>query len=1019
MKRFISFVVALLMFGLADASFAQGTRTGTIRGEITDPQGLAAPGVVITVTSTALQGGRKTSSDGQGRYVFNGLPAGNYDVKFELAGFATIEHMTTVPVGGIIEQNVKLQTAVQAETIDVVAETPAPIATPTTGANFRNEEIFALATPRTIQGIAQLAPAVNENSPNVGQVVVNGAFAFDNVFMINGVDINDNLFATPQNLFIEDAIEETQVLTSGISAEFGRFTGGVINAITKSGSNNFSGSGRVNFLNPSWTTVTPFEECKDKTIVNCSAATEHVDKLSRTYEGTFGGPIIRDRLWFFTAGRYGETTNQVNLQETGIALSSVDNNKRGEIKGTATPIAGHTLQVGFLNDPRTRTNNSGLQSFIIDPHSEVDRSNPNHYVYANYRAVLKNNSLVEAQYSQRHFKFEGDGGTSKNILDSPFIALSCACLYNAPYFDATDPEDRNNRQITGSMTQYWNLRGRHETKGGYEWYRSQRTGGNSQSSTSYVFNSDFATNPDGTPAFDANGRIIPVFDPNSGSSVDFFPAVRGGTMNIDNNSLYAQDHWTINGRWSADLGARYEHVKVLSNPGNIQSVSSNRIVPRLAVAYDLSGNGNKVVHATYGQYSGRYNEAQIGANSPVGNPADINFTYTGPAGQGRDFAPGFNLANYPVSTAFVFSAPTANVIMDPSLKSPLTHEFTLSYGSSILSGRGYFDATYVARIMRDFVEDIQDTTTGITHVFVSNTDPAAGTPSTDPNSPAFTNRVFKNINSYKGTDLQRDYQSLEFQARYRLTPSWSIAGHYTVELKNEGNYLGEGSNTPGTSFLSNSPSVIGNYPEAFNVARNYPVGNLPNFERSRVRIWSIYNFNVGGGDLQVSGLWRYDSPTTFSLAARNQALTGTQVGLMTAAGYPEAGNLAALGPLSGNHVFFNTLGSESFSGYGLLDFSLNYGVPVYRELRPYIKFDVYNLFDNRKLIAWNTTVSQNKANVDNLGLGTTFNPGASFGRASGNTVTNLGQSGINTFPLSFSGAPAGGRTIRMSIGLRF
>ena len=72
--------------------------------------------------------------------------------------------------------------------------------------------------------------------------------------MINGVDVNDNLFAQPQNLFIEDAIEETQVLTSGISAEYGRFTGGVVNAITKSGGNMFSGSGRVNFLNPAWTT---------------------------------------------------------------------------------------------------------------------------------------------------------------------------------------------------------------------------------------------------------------------------------------------------------------------------------------------------------------------------------------------------------------------------------------------------------------------------------------------------------------------------------------------------------------------------------------------------------------------------------------------------------------------------------------------------------------------------------------------------------------------------------------------
>jgi outer membrane receptor protein involved in Fe transport len=172
-----------------------------------------------------------------------------------------------------------------------------------------------------------------------------------------------------------------------------------------------------------------------------------------------------------------------------------------------------------------------------------------------------------------------------------------------------------------------------------------------------VFNSDYLTDANGLPVLDASGYAIPVFEANL-SSIDFLPAARGGVMNIDNNSLYVQDHWTINGRWSADLGARYEHVKVLSTPGDIQSINSNRIVPRFAAAWDVKGNGNQVVHLTYGQYSGRYNEAQIGANSPVGNPPDINFVYTGPSGQGRNFAPGFNLANYPVNTAFVFSAPT-------------------------------------------------------------------------------------------------------------------------------------------------------------------------------------------------------------------------------------------------------------------------------------------------------------------------------------------------------------------------
>ena len=307
MKRLILLITAWSIFVSAGSLFAQGVQTGTIRGLVKDQQDLAVPGVTVTATSPALQGPRSAVTDREGLYVFRALPPGNYQLDFELAGFATLMRNAAVPLGSVIETNVSMRAAGVAESVQVTAEQPPPIATPVVGMNFK-AEIENLATPRTIQGIAQLSPAVNEVSPNTGQLVVNGAFAYDNVFMVNGVDINDNLFATPQNLFIEDAIEETQVLTSGISAEYGRFTGGVINAITKSGGNAFSGSGRINFLNPSWTTETPFEKCADTSLVTCTAATKHLDVLSRTYEGTFGGPILRDKLWFFTSGRYGRST---------------------------------------------------------------------------------------------------------------------------------------------------------------------------------------------------------------------------------------------------------------------------------------------------------------------------------------------------------------------------------------------------------------------------------------------------------------------------------------------------------------------------------------------------------------------------------------------------------------------------------------------------------------------------------------------------------------------------------------
>ncbi len=262
MPRVRPLVLALIALFVTTAAFAQGIQTGTIRGTVHDDQGLAMPGVSVTATSPALQGPRTAVTDSTGGYTLPNLPPGHYTVAFDLSGFSPVKRDTDVALGLAVDQSVTMKPAGVAETVQVVAETPAPIATEIVGANIKHDEVESLATRRTLEGIAALSPGLNENSTNSGQMVINGAMAFDNIFMINGVDVNDNLFATPQNLFIEDAIEETQVLTAGISAEYGRFTGGVVNAITKSGGNTFSGSGRVNFLNPSWVTATPYEVTK-------------------------------------------------------------------------------------------------------------------------------------------------------------------------------------------------------------------------------------------------------------------------------------------------------------------------------------------------------------------------------------------------------------------------------------------------------------------------------------------------------------------------------------------------------------------------------------------------------------------------------------------------------------------------------------------------------------------------------------------------------------------------------------
>jgi len=965
------FGIVALLVAFSAVSFAQGVQTGSIRGTVKDQQGLALPGATITATAPTLQGERTVVTDADGAFLFRAIPPGTYQLKFEMSGMASTEKTAEVPLGGVAQIDVAMSVSQVQEAVTVTAETPTILTTPVVGANIKREEVEALASRRDLEGIANLSPAVTESTaPNVRQLNINGSFAYDNLFMINGIDVNDNLFGSPQNVFIEDAIQETQVLTSGISAEYGRFSGGVVNAITKSGGNSFSGSFRMNLADPTWSTLTPFEEAHDTT---------RTSVLNKTYEATAGGPIVIDKLWFFGAGRFAKETESNSFPATGIKYDTLSDNKRGEVKFTSTPFANHTFQGNYTTNPTTE-DLPAIGGYEIDPATLITRRTPNNVFGANWRGVLNSKLFAEAAYSQRHFSFLDAGGTSTVLNDSPIFTLtqnSGNWAYNAPYFDATDPEDRNNRQLTANLSYSLAKAGRHDLKAGWEWYRSERTGGNSQSATSYVFASDFVADANGNPVFDANNRIIPTFVPGD-TQVQHWIATRGAELNTDNNSFFVQDHWVATPALSFDLGVRFEKVKSNST-GGIIGVDTNTVVPRLAAAFDPSHNGSTVFHVTYGWYSGRYNDTQVGSNSAVGNPALTIGVYNGPEGQGRDFAPGFDPANYDI----VFgSFPTANVFMESGLSSPVTKEFTASAGTR-LGAKGSAQVTYVMRHMGNFIEDFIDIANGTTHVVQDGVD--FGT---------FTNIQYRNSNVPK-----RDYQAMVFQADYRLKPTWQIAGSYTLQFVNDGTFEGEAQNQPGIS------SPYGDFPVddvASIETRGYPDGRLYTFQRSKLRAWTIYMMNLGrAGRLSFSGLVRADSGLTYSLVATNVDLSDVQTNLLNEAGYPDA-------PSSQN-VYFGDRGTQTFAGFALFDTSINYEVPVFKTARPWLKFDVYNLFNNQKLIQYDTTVNPDpNSPTDTFGLATGFIKGSQFGQATSTAA----------YPVPFQGQ-RGGRTFRVGFGFRF
>ena len=396
----------------------------------------------------------------------------------------TVVQKASLELGAAARSDATLEPSA-AEAVTVTAPITEVQKTAVHETSLSSDTVQALPIGRTIDQIAALAPAVTTNAPNadIGQLKINGGFAYDNVFLVDGADIDDHYFTNPTNaLVIEEAVQETQVLTSNISAEYGRFSGGVVNAITKSGGNEYHGSFRTDFTNDRWQARTPFENDAANGVPLAP------NKINETYSGTLGGKMVTDKLWFFAAGRYFKNENQTVLPITGDTFIATDKEPRFEGKLTANINQSHTLQ-GAYTYSKEELNRVAFD-FTIDPFAQEFPSFPTTLWVGTYHGVLSPNLFASLQYSQKKFEFKGSGGTSTDIHDSPFITLDPTLAeYNAPYFDATDPEQRNNRQWTGSLNYFLSTSklGTHDLKLGGELFRSTEIGGNSQSATGYVF----------------------------------------------------------------------------------------------------------------------------------------------------------------------------------------------------------------------------------------------------------------------------------------------------------------------------------------------------------------------------------------------------------------------------------------------------------------------------------------------------------------------------------------------------
>ena len=437
MWRSRSWILALAFMTVTSAVFAQGNPTGTITGKVMDPDNLMLPGVTVTAESPVLQGARTAVTSANGDYIIPFLPAGDYTVTFELSGFATIKQTISLKMADTLPVNVKLAIAAVSETVTVTGATSETAMTPTVATTLKASTVENIPWGRTLDAATVMAPAAIGNGPG-GNIMISGALSYDNLNLVNGVNVNENLRQQARPLYVEDAVQETKVSTGNISAEYGRFQGGVVNMITKSGGNNFSGSFRTTFTNDGWKALTPYP------------GDANIDQVVPAYEMTFGGPVFKDKLWFFTSGRYQNNKTNLTMAYTGYNYTYATDDSRLEGKATYALNARNNFKFSYFKRNVDYTNNSF--GTVMDAASLYNNKNRESLMAANYQWVVTNTLFIDTQYSGRRYNNKGTGSRTRTSSRARRSGTVCAGPASTPPRTAPPARTRSTRRTTTTST---------------------------------------------------------------------------------------------------------------------------------------------------------------------------------------------------------------------------------------------------------------------------------------------------------------------------------------------------------------------------------------------------------------------------------------------------------------------------------------------------------------------------------------------------------------------------------------
>ncbi len=893
---------AFLFLFAPTTAFAQAETGGTIQGTVNDAAGARVPGATIKVEGGNVS--RTATADSDGFFRLLQVPAGTYKVTVTAANFssAAIEGIqvslgkatpleVSLKVGNVSEQvNISSEDVVRIDPYDNKIQT-----------NITNKVIDALPKGMNMTSLLKVSPATRAE-PKSGQFQVDGASGSENSFIIDGLEVSNfrtGVLNGNNNLPFQ-FVQEIQIKTSGFEAEFGGATGGVINVVTRGGSNEYHGEVGVQFEpNQLWAGPRPFlNSFRTGTGASFVQINEYLrpdrDNFNNYYPAVgFGGPLKKDRLWFFTSyapqiyntkrtTRYyspDPRTRVVNATEfyeqtqrneyfQGRLDASPTNTLRLSATYTWNPIivdgvlpAGNISLGGVIPSVNFGGNIGRLTGNQLT-NRQGGRQNSNNFTT---QAVWTPNSNLVASFRfSRGFLNERSsayfipqvtrytcGGLSVPTDVGCTLGFSNVPSNNNIFFDIST---RSN--FEGDLSYIVNkFGGRHEFKGGYQntkvtndVSRGYKDLGVVQLFYGYTLN-------------DLTGRNDAV----NSSAIGAGQLVRFGTVGKASNkaqSIYIQDRWQPFSRLSINAGFRMEKEDLPSFNGFAPPINfgwGDKIVPRVGGAFDLNGKGKSKLFFSFGQFTDRL-KFELPRGSFGGDFYRVDFFEIMPGADGKAapytfYTPQRILGNNqdilggkcPINNAsgltrcqydyrIASNNPAADIytgLVDPNLKPYRQTEFTFGFEQELWSNY-LLSVRYTNKYLNDAIEDAGFPTPEGSEAYIIG-NPGKGLHS----------KVAQQFGYSKVATPQRRYDAVEFKLDRRFSKNYFYQVNYTYS-RLYGNYSGlassdeNGRTSPGVNRFFDLPHL------GFTAAGAPDNGRLATDRPHVFNAYGSYNFDWFG-----------------------------------------------------------------------------------------------------------------------------------------------------------------------------